>query len=42
MIILHGHPESGHTYKVATSLAFPGIRALTDWQKPDRVPGKRA
>ncbi len=26
MVILYGHPESGHTYKVALTLELAGIR----------------
>ncbi len=52
MIILYGHPESGHTYKVAMSLALLGkpfqyrwvarIRALPVWLEPAKLLEKRA
>jgi glutathione S-transferase len=31
MIILYGHPESGHTYKVALTLALAGIPHEYRW-----------
>jgi len=34
MIILYGHPESGHTYKVALSLALMG-EPIHDGMSPD-------
>jgi glutathione S-transferase len=31
MVILYGHPESGHTYKVALTLALAGIPFEYRW-----------
>jgi glutathione S-transferase len=42
MVILYGHPESGHTYKVALTLELAGIRYNYRWVDVFKPRGQRS